>query len=71
MASRSSHNKNNAGLFNTLQHCLYSLNACSGVKRILQEARELALDPSNDYHAAPLEDDIFVRTMSFHTLCFR
>ncbi|KAF8590515.1 UBC-like protein [Ramaria rubella] len=42
MASRSSHNKNNAG-----------------VKRILQEARELATDPSTDYHAAPLEDDIF------------
>jgi len=42
MASRSSHNKNNAG-----------------VKRILQEARELAADPSTDYHAAPLEDDIF------------
>jgi len=42
MASRSSHNKNNAG-----------------VKRILQEARELAVDPSLDYHAAPLEDDIF------------
>ncbi|GJJ12221.1 hypothetical protein Clacol_006462 [Clathrus columnatus] len=42
MASRSSHNKNNAG-----------------VKRILQEARELAMDPSTDYHAAPLEDDIF------------
>ena len=34
-----------------------------GVKRILQEARELATDPSNDYHAAPLEDDIFVCLM--------
>ncbi|KAL4074501.1 ubiquitin-conjugating enzyme/RWD-like protein, partial [Scleroderma yunnanense] len=29
------------------------------VKRILQEARELASDPCTDYHAAPLEDDIF------------
>lgn len=42
MASRASHNKNNAG-----------------VKRILQEAKELATDPSTDYNAAPLEDDIF------------
>ncbi|OAX41320.1 UBC-like protein [Rhizopogon vinicolor AM-OR11-026] len=31
----------------------------SAVKRIMQEARELANDPSTDYHAAPLEDDIF------------
>ncbi|KAH7107407.1 UBC-like protein [Auriculariales sp. MPI-PUGE-AT-0066] len=31
----------------------------SAVKRILQEARELANDPSTDYVAAPLEDDIF------------
>jgi len=29
------------------------------VKRILQEAKELAGDPSSDYSAAPLEDDIF------------
>jgi len=42
MASRSSHNKNNAG-----------------VKRILQEAKELANDESTDYYAAPLEEDIF------------
>ncbi|KAJ2917664.1 hypothetical protein MD484_g2810, partial [Candolleomyces efflorescens] len=32
----------------------------SAVKRIMQEARELSNDPSTDYHAAPLEDDIFV-----------
>ncbi|TFK42907.1 UBC-like protein [Crucibulum laeve] len=31
----------------------------SAVKRIMQEARELANDPSTDYSAAPLEDDIF------------
>jgi len=31
----------------------------SAVKRILQEARELANDASNDYSAAPLEGDIF------------
>jgi len=31
----------------------------SAVKRILQEARELANDPSTDYTAAPLEEDIF------------
>ncbi|KZV90440.1 UBC-like protein [Exidia glandulosa HHB12029] len=31
----------------------------SAVKRILQEARELANDPSTDYVAAPLEEDIF------------
>ncbi|KAJ3530800.1 hypothetical protein NMY22_g8420 [Coprinellus aureogranulatus] len=31
----------------------------SAVKRIMQEARELANDPCTDYHAAPLEDDIF------------
>ncbi|KAF5365710.1 hypothetical protein D9758_003137 [Tetrapyrgos nigripes] len=31
----------------------------SAVKRIMQEARELANDPSTDYTAAPLEDDIF------------
>jgi len=31
----------------------------SAVKRIMQEARELASDPSTEYHAAPLEDDIF------------
>ncbi|KAF8201498.1 non-canonical ubiquitin conjugating enzyme 1 [Pholiota molesta] len=31
----------------------------SAVKRIMQEARELANDPCTDYSAAPLEDDIF------------
>jgi len=31
----------------------------AAVKRILQEARELANDSSTDYHAAPLEDNIF------------
>ncbi|KZT59754.1 UBC-like protein [Calocera cornea HHB12733] len=31
----------------------------SAVKRILQEAKELGNDPSTDYCAAPLEDDIF------------
>ncbi|KIY65032.1 UBC-like protein [Cylindrobasidium torrendii FP15055 ss-10] len=31
----------------------------SAVKRIMQEAKELANDPSADYTAAPLEDDIF------------
>lgn len=59
MASRSSHNKNNAG--NSIHFVwILGLRLWVGVKRILQEARELATDPSNDYHAAPLEDDIFV-----------
>ncbi|CAK5279570.1 unnamed protein product [Mycena citricolor] len=31
----------------------------SAVKRIMQEAKELANDPSPEYSAAPLEDDIF------------
>jgi len=31
----------------------------SAVKRIMQEARELANDPCTDYSASPLEDDIF------------
>ncbi|KAF8232371.1 UBC-like protein [Tricholoma matsutake] len=31
----------------------------SAVKRIMQEAKELANDPCTDYTAAPLEDDIF------------
>ncbi|KAJ8517553.1 hypothetical protein ONZ45_g5271 [Pleurotus djamor] len=31
----------------------------SAVKRIMQEAKELANDPCTDYSAAPLEDDIF------------
>ncbi|KAG6813600.1 hypothetical protein H0H92_009217 [Tricholoma furcatifolium] len=31
----------------------------SAIKRIMQEAKELANDPSTDYSAAPLEDDIF------------
>ncbi|KAL9714854.1 hypothetical protein Ac2012v2_001514 [Leucoagaricus gongylophorus] len=31
----------------------------SAVKRIMLEARELANDPSTDYSAAPLEEDIF------------
>ncbi|KAG0705178.1 UBC-like protein [Suillus ampliporus] len=31
----------------------------SAVKRIMQEARELENDPCTDYHAIPLEDDIF------------
>lgn len=31
----------------------------SAVKRIMQEARELANDPCTDYSGAPLEDDIF------------
>ncbi|CAE6409270.1 unnamed protein product [Rhizoctonia solani] len=42
MATRSSHNKNNAA-----------------VKRILQEAKELLNDPSHEYSAGPLENDIF------------
>nr|POE62405.1 ubiquitin-conjugating enzyme e2 j1 [Quercus suber] len=29
------------------------------VKRILKEASELASQPSNDYHAAPLESDLY------------
>ncbi|KAI0083984.1 UBC-like protein [Irpex rosettiformis] len=36
----------------------YNMNS-SAVKRIMQEARELANDPCTDYSAAPLEDDIF------------
>ncbi|KAI0685491.1 ubiquitin-conjugating enzyme/RWD-like protein [Cytidiella melzeri] len=36
----------------------YNMNS-SAVKRIMQEARELANDPCTDYTAAPLEDDIF------------
>ncbi|KAH8107214.1 UBC-like protein [Cristinia sonorae] len=36
----------------------YNKNS-SAVKRIMQEARELANDPCTDYSAAPLEDDIF------------
>ncbi|KAL1709893.1 ubiquitin-conjugating enzyme/RWD-like protein [Schizophyllum commune] len=35
------------------------LTANSAIKRIMQEARELANDPCTDYRAAPLEDDIF------------
>jgi len=37
----------------------------SAVKRIMQEARELANDPCTDYTAAPLEDDIFVSSLIF------
>jgi len=36
----------------------YNKNS-SAIKRIMQEARELANDPCTDYTAAPLEDDIF------------
>lgn len=37
----------------------------------MQEARELANDPSTDYSAAPLEEDIFVRTpQAPWSLCF-
>ncbi|KAI0340613.1 UBC-like protein [Trametopsis cervina] len=36
----------------------YNMNS-SAVKRIMQEARELANDSCTDYSAAPLEDDIF------------
>ena len=44
---------------------------CVAVKRIMQEARELANDPSTDYSAAPLEEDIFVRTpQAPGSLCF-
>ena len=43
-----------------LNYFLSRLHPNPGVKRILQEARELGTDPSTDYHAAPLEDDIFV-----------
>ncbi|GAA5912737.1 hypothetical protein JCM5296_006555 [Sporobolomyces johnsonii] len=31
----------------------------AGVRRLLQEAQEVADDPSEDYSAAPLEDDLF------------
>jgi len=42
---------------------------CVAVKRIMQEARELANDPSTDYSAAPLEEDIFVRTLQAIGFC--
>ncbi|THH33848.1 hypothetical protein EUX98_g327 [Antrodiella citrinella] len=41
-----------------MAHAGYNKNS-SAVKRIMQEARELSNDPSTDYSAAPLEDDIF------------
>jgi len=54
MASASSMNKNNSGRYTLLLLSWY-LNSCPAVKRIMQEARELANDPSTDYVAAPLE----------------
>lgn len=49
-------NKNNSGEF----YFQPTLSSCSdiippAVKRIMQEARELANDPSTEYSAAPLE----------------
>lgn len=51
-------NKNNSGRFHVMHSdtCRISTYyAHQAVKRIMQEAKELANDPSTDYSAAPLE----------------
>ncbi|KAG8749548.1 hypothetical protein FRC12_013368, partial [Ceratobasidium sp. 428] len=62
MATRSSHNKNNSGRapmhFNESGNITDPDNPIA-VKRILQEAKELQNDPSHEYSAGPLENDIF------------
>lgn len=58
-------NKNNSGRSFCIQRVIQEKRLSrfgAAVKRIMQEARELANDPSTDYSAAPLEDDIFVST---------
>lgn len=68
MATRSTHNKNNSGsprFYSSLSR--FSL-PYSAVKRILQEARELANDPSTDYVAAPLEVRSLVRAAATRSL---
>ena len=56
MATRTQHNKNNSGQpFSVPVDHLLTIPLLAAVKRILQEARELANDPSTDYVAAPLE----------------
>ena len=62
MAAPRSLNKNNSGerLLNGIISRAVMLNPWPGhhhlaVKRIMQEARELANDPSTEYSAAPLE----------------
>ncbi len=39
--------------------CHLCLITLSGVKRIMREAAEMSEDPSNDYTAHPLENDLF------------
>ena len=57
MAARAGLNKNNSGMFACpsveLEHG--PIDPGVAVKRIMQEARELANDPCTDYSAAPLE----------------
>ena len=57
MAARAGLNKNNSGVFACpsveLEHG--PIDPGVAVKRIMQEARELANDPCTDYAAAPLE----------------
>ncbi|KAH7889773.1 UBC-like protein [Phlebopus sp. FC_14] len=58
MPQTTSLNKNNAGR-SSIHHILVEAHPSAAVKRIMQEAKELAHDPCTDYNAAPLEDDIF------------
>ena len=57
MAARAGLNKNNSGMFAypsvELEHG--PIDPGVAVKRIMQEARELANDPCTDYSAVPLE----------------
>ena len=42
------------------------------LRRIQADVRELAMDPSDRYHAAPLENDMFewsVNILNFHEYC--
>ena len=72
MATPRSLNKNNSGerLLNGIVSHAVMLNPWAGhhhlaVKRIMQEARELANDPSTEYSAAPLEVRVLFRRFPY------
>ena len=69
MAARTGFNKNNSGS-SPVKHrgVQRRLIPDTAVKRIMQEARELANDPCTDYAAAPLEVSLYWGCASYATL---
>jgi len=52
------------------QHTHIAMSKSPSLRRIQADIRELALDPSDRYHAAPLEHDMFEWCVSFLFVLF-